>query len=148
MYTKTVEYENYNGEKVKKKLYFSLNKAELLEMEMRTEGGYENYLKRLINTRDQNELTDIFKNLILKSYGIKSDDGERFIKSDKLREEFEQSAAYEEFFVDICLNTDSQTAFINGIIPAALFAEVQKTMAEKGIKDTQEYAEKLINDEV
>lgn len=147
MYTKTVEYENYNGEKVKKKLYFSLNKAELLEMEMRTEGGYENYLKRLINSRDNNELTNIFKELILKSYGIKSDDGERFIKTPQLREEFEQSAAYEAFFVDLCLNGDSQTAFVNGIIPAALFAEVQKTMKDKGISSTTEYAQKVLEED-
>ena len=147
MYTKTVEYENYNGEKVKKKLYFSLNRAELLEMEMRTEGGYENYLKRLINTRDSNELTNIFKELILKSYGIKSDDGERFIKSQKLRDEFEQSAAYEEFFVNLCTSTEAQTAFVNGIIPAALFAEVQKGLAAKGVKDTAEYAQKILDEE-
>lgn len=147
MYTKTVEYENYNGEKVKKKLYFSLNKAELLEMEMRTEGGYENYLKRLINSRDNNELTTIFKELILKSYGIKSDDGERFIKSQKLRDEFEQSAAYEEFFVDLCLHPDSQTAFVNGIIPAALFAEVQKSMSSKGVNNMADYAKKVIDED-
>ncbi len=147
MYTKTVEYENYNGEKVKKKLYFSLNKAELLEMEMRTDGGYENYLKRLINSRDNNELTTIFKDLILKSYGVKSDDGERFIKSKQLREEFEQSAAYEEFFVDLCMNTESQTAFINGIIPSSLFVEVQKAMKDKGVNSTTEYAKKMIDED-
>lgn len=147
MYTKTVEYENYNGEKVKKKLYFSLNKAELLEMEMRSEGGYDNYLKRIINTRDQNELTSIFKTLILKSYGIKSDDGERFIKNDKIREEFEQSAAYAELFVELATNAQSATDFANGIIPAALYAEVQKEMNNKGINSTKEYAEKLLQDE-
>jgi hypothetical protein len=147
MYTKTVEYENYNGEKVKKKLYFSLNKAELLEMEMRSEGGYDNYLKRIINTRDQNELTSIFKTLILKSYGIKSDDGERFIKNDKIREEFEQSAAYAELFVELATNAQSATDFANGIIPAALYAEVQKEMNNKGISSTKEYAEKLLQDE-
>lgn len=147
MYTKTVEYENYNGEKVKKKLYFSLNKAELLEMEMRSEGGYDNYLKRIINTRDQNELTSIFKTLILKSYGIKSDDGERFIKNDKIREEFEQSAAYAELFVELATNAQSATDFANGIIPAALYAEVQKEMNNKGISNTKEYAEKLLQDE-
>ncbi len=146
MYTKTVEYENYNGEKVKKKLYFSLNKAELLEMEMRTEGGYENYLKRLINSRDNNELTNIFKDLILKSYGIKSDDGERFIKSQQLREEFEQSAAYEEFFVELCTSNDAQIAFINGIIPASLYAEVQKNMAGKGVNNMTDYAKKVLEE--
>ena len=147
MYTKTVEYENYNGEKVKKKLYFSLNKAELLEMEMRSEGGYDNYLKRIINTRDQNELTSLFKALILKSYGIKSDDGERFIKNDKIREEFEQSAAYAELFVELATNDQSAADFANGIIPAALYAEVQKEMNNKGINSTKEYAEKLLQDE-
>lgn len=144
MYTKTITYEDYNGEQQKEKFYFNLSKGELLEMELSSTGGYQTYLKRIINSRDNKELTSIFKDLILKSYGIKSDDGKRFIKTPELRSEFEQSAAYSELFVELATNSDSATAFVNGIIPPALFAEVQKDMATKGIKDTKELADKLL----
>ena len=131
MYTKKIKYEDFNGEKRERKFYFNLSKAELLEMELSTNGGYENYINRIIETRDQAELIRIFKDLILKSYGVKSDDGERFIKTQQLTDEFTQTDAYSELFMELATNADSATAFVNGIIPAALAAEVSKEMAKK-----------------
>ena len=131
MFTKKIKYTNYNGEEREVKHYFNLNKAELLEMELVTPGGYENYINRIIETRDQKTLVEIFKDLILKSYGIKSDDGETFIKNDKIREEFENSEAFSELYFELATNTDSATAFVNGIIPPALAAEVKKEQAKR-----------------
>lgn len=131
MYSKKIKYTNYNGEEREQKFYFNLNKAELLEMELVTPGGYENYINRIIETRDQKTLVEIFKELLLKSYGVKSDDGERFDKSDKLREEFESTEAFSELYFELATNTEAATAFVNGIIPAALQADVKREMAKR-----------------
>lgn len=139
MYSKKITYVDYNGVERKETFYFNLSKAELLEMEMGTNGGYENFLKRIIETKDRAKLTQIFKEIILKSYGIKSDDGKRFIKSPKIVEEFTQTEAYSELFTELATNTESATAFINGIMPQALIAElnkeeVRKKLAEEGLE--------------
>lgn len=139
MYSKKITYVDYNGVERKETFYFNLSKAELLEMEMGTNGGYENFLKRIIETKDQAKLTQIFKEIILKSYGIKSDDGKRFIKNPKIVEEFTQTEAYSELFTELATNTESATAFINGIMPQALIAElnkeeVRKKLAEEGLE--------------
>lgn len=131
MYGKKMKYINYNGEERERKFYFNLNKAELLEMELSTNGGYETYINRIIETRDQAELIRIFKDLILRSYGVKSDDGERFIKNQQLIDEFVQTEAYSDLFMELATNAEAATEFVNGIIPPALAVEVQKELAKQ-----------------
>lgn len=131
MYGKKMKYVNYNGEERERKFYFNLNKAELLEMELSTNGGYETYINRIIETRDQAELIKIFKDLILRSYGVKSDDGERFIKNQQLIDEFVQTEAYSDLFMELATNAEAATEFVNGIIPPALAVEVQKELAKQ-----------------
>lgn len=131
MYVKKIKYTNYNGEEREQKFYFNLNKAELLEMELVTPGGYENYINRIIEAREQKTLVEIFKELLLKSYGEKSDDGERFVKNDRIREEFESTEAFSELYFELATNTEAATAFVNGIIPPALQADVKREMAKR-----------------
>ena len=131
MYGKKMKYVDYNGEERERKFYFNLNKAELLEMELSTNGGYETYINRIIETRDQAELIRIFKDLILRSYGVKSDDGERFIKNQQLIDEFVQTEAYSDLFMELATNAEAATEFVNGIIPPALAVEVQKELAKQ-----------------
>ena len=61
--------------------------------------------------------SDIFKDLIIRAYGVKSLDGKRFIKNDEVRDEFVQSEAYSELFMELATNAESASEFINGIIP-------------------------------
>ena len=79
----------------------------------------------------------IFKDLVLKSYGVKSDDGRRFIKNEKLREEFEQTEAYSILYMELSTDADAAAAFVNGIIPA----DVAKQLP----KDPNEIAAKMAN---
>lgn len=126
MYVKKIAYTNYNREKRERKFYFNLNKAELLDMELTTKGGYQNFIERIIETRDQEELIRLFRELIQKSYGVKSDDGEMFIKNEQVLNEFIQTEAYSELYVELATNADSAAEFVNGIMPPALMAEVEK----------------------
>jgi hypothetical protein len=143
MYVKKIKYTNYNGEERERRFYFNLSKAEVLNMELSTNGGYENYINRIVETRDQHELIRMFKELIKMSYGVKSDDGEMFIKNDKVFSEFEQSEAYSEFYMELVTNTESAIEFINGIMPQALMAEVQKDPQYK--EKIDEYKKLAVN---
>ena len=117
MFKYEIPYVDYNGMERKEMAYFNLSKAELTEMELSTQAGVEEMIRVLIATNDNAKIVKIFKELILKSYGIKSEDGRRFIKSQELRDQFEQSEAYSEFFMKMVANEDGlQTKFINGVI--------------------------------
>lgn len=126
MLKKTITYEDFNGETVSEDFFFHLSKAELVELEMSHDGGMSTALQRIIDAEDGKSIVAEFKNIILTAYGKKSADGRRFIKNQAMREEFESSEAYSTFFMDLMTNTDAQTEFINGIIPAGLAEDVAK----------------------
>lgn len=118
MLTKTIEFTDYNGVERKETHYFNLSKAELMEMEMSTAGGFAEMLQKLVDAQDGPSLMKIFKQVILKSYGIKSDDGKRFEKSEAISKAFEQTEAYSELFMELITDADAASKFIQGIIPA------------------------------
>lgn len=117
MLKKTIKYTDYNGETREEDFYFNLNKAEVTEMELSKQGGLSEYIKRIVAAQDAPSLVELFKELICKSYGEKSLDGKRFVKSKELTEEFTQTEAYAELFVELASNAEEATKFVNGIMP-------------------------------
>lgn len=114
MIKKTVKYVDFNGKENEETFYFNLTRAELTKMELGKEGGMSNYIKEAVESGDNAKLVELFTNIILDSYGVKSEDGKRFVKNTTLREEFEQSAAFSEIFMEIATNPDAAEAFIKG----------------------------------
>lgn len=130
MLKKTIKYEDFNGNQIEEDFYFNLTKAEIAEMELTTEGGLKTRLDKIVKTKNAPELTKIFKDLILRSYGQKSDDGKRFIKTPEMRHEFENHAAYSALFMELATDANAASAFVNGIVPADL-AEKAKEIEHK-----------------
>ena len=89
MFKYNIKYTYYNGVERNEPFYFNLSKAELMEMELSTQAGVDEMIRMMIATNDNAKIVQTFKDLILKSYGIKSEDGKRFIKSKELRDQFE-----------------------------------------------------------
>lgn len=118
MYKTTMTYTDYNGEERTEDFYFNLTKAEITEMELSTEGGLRDKIERITKAKDVPEIIRLFKELIMKAYGIKSPDGKRFIKSEQLSEEFSQTQAYSDFFIELATNSDKASEFVNGIMPS------------------------------
>ncbi|MDY6058103.1 MAG: hypothetical protein SPI36_02515 [Candidatus Onthovivens sp.] len=117
MLKKTITYTDYNGVERKEDFYFNLTKAELMEMEMSTEGGLAERIQKVVDTKDVPSIIKIFKDLVLKAYGEKSADGKRFIKSKELSEAFAQTEAYSILFMELASDADEASKFINGIVP-------------------------------
>ena len=135
MFKKEIEYQDFNGQQRKETFYFNLSKAELMEMELSTQAGMEEMIKMLIATKDNAKIVQTFKDLILRSYGIKSEDGTRFIKTPELREAFEQSNAYSELFMEVLSSTDAQVAFINGVVNGVNVPEMKEEDAIAKLKE-------------
>lgn len=132
MVTKKITYTDYKGNQRTEELCFNLNKAELAEMELSTEGGLHAMLLEIKEAEDIPQIVQVFKQMILKSFGVISNDGRRFAKSPELSEEFSQTEAYSELFMELVSNPDEAAAFVNGVIPAemALAAEEAEKKGE------------------
>lgn len=117
MLKKTITYTDYNGVERTEDFYFNLSKAELAEMELSVDGGMSKMIENISKTNDVPSVVKFFKEIILKSYGEKSEDGKRFKKSEELSESFSQTEAYSEMFMEFFTDTESAISFINNIIP-------------------------------
>lgn len=117
MLKKTVTYTDYNGVERTEDFYFNFTEAELTEMQYGVEGGLEVQLKRIIETKDQPAIVREFKNLVLKAYGEKSDDGRRFMKSPEIAHAFECSEAYSIIFMELARDAEKAAEFVKGILP-------------------------------
>lgn len=120
MLKKTITYTDYNGTERTEDFYFNLTKAEIMEMEMGTSGGMAEMIQRIVAAQDAPAIIKIFKELVLKAYGQKSPDGKRFIKNDELKEEFAQTEAYSQLFMELATDSDAAAKFVNGIMPPDL----------------------------
>lgn len=126
MLKKRIKYEDYNGEIREEDFYFNLSKAELTEMMFSVEGGLENKLRKIIDAKNTPELIKLLKDMISMSYGEKSADGKRFIKSKELTEEFTQTEAYSELYVELATNDIAAVDFIFGILPTSISDQLNK----------------------
>ena len=131
MLKKTIKYTDFNDNEITEDFYFNLTKAELLEMETKSNGGLKAKLERLINTRDISSIMEIFKEIITSSYGVKSDDGKRFIKNKETLDAFIQSNAYSELYIELASNSDSAIEFITNIIPKDLSKQITQEQIDK-----------------
>lgn len=119
MLKKTITYKDFNDVERTEDFYFNLTAAEVTEMEMSTVGGLAEMIQRIVSAQDIPSIIKIFKDLILRAYGVKSPDGKRFIKSDIISEEFSQTNAYSQLFMELASDAEKASEFVNAIVPAA-----------------------------
>lgn len=117
MVVKKIKYTDFNGVEREEEFMFNLTEAEITEMELTTEGGLSDSIKKIVSAQNTPQIIETFKMLLLKSYGEKSADGRRFVKSEELSKEFTQTNAYSQLFMELATDDKAAVAFINGIIP-------------------------------
>ena len=117
MLKKTITYTDYNGNERTEDFYFNLTRAELMEMELEISGGMQQFLEKIVAEQDAAKIIEKFKDIILRSYGEKSPDGKRFMKSKELVDGFVQTEAYSKLFMELATDAKAAADFVNGIIP-------------------------------
>lgn len=119
MLKKKIKYKDFNGVEREETFMFNLTNAEITEMGVGLVGGgsLEEYITKLSEEKDPMKIIDMFKKLINLSYGVKSDDGRRFMKSPELLKEFTETNAYSELFMELANDSKAATEFFDGIIP-------------------------------
>lgn len=118
MLKKTVSYVDYDGVQRMETLYFNLTKAEISRIQMKEDGNFIEHMQRLLEKRKVEELYLFFEDFVRRSYGEKSIDGSRFIKTPEKTQDFEWSPAFSEVLMEIVQNPDKLQEFVLGVIPA------------------------------
>ena len=126
MLKKTIKFTDFNGVERSETHYFHLSKSELMRKEMSVEGGFSEKIQKISEKMDAPAIMEVFEDLIRLSYGEKSDDGRRFIKSKELSEAFMQTGAYDALYMELITDAEAAAAFFKGVIPDDLAKEVDK----------------------
>lgn len=136
MLKKTITYTDYNGNDRTESFYFNLSKAELMEMQLGTTGGFDTMVQNIINAQDVPTLMTIFKDIILKAYGEKSADGKRFIKSEEISKAFSETEAYSNLYMELVTDSKAAANFITGLVPKEIGekAKIEMAKTEKGLE--------------
>ena len=131
MIKKTVNYFDFDNNAVTETLYFNLNQHELIEVALdipddvsKTVGTDPNNFDKeavatgLLEKMGQKGIMGFVKDLLIKSYGVKSEDNRRFIKTPEMATEFSQSIAFDTIFMELMSDDKAAADFVNGVIPA------------------------------
>jgi hypothetical protein len=130
MIKRTITYPDYNGGNVTEDFYFNLTKRELIKWEVSKKGSLSKRLEQIVKDDDRAGLVEVVEDLLTMSYGVKSDDGKRFIKSQELVDEFIHTEAYDVLFMELVSDPDKASEFIKGIIPAEMAKQVENMPVE------------------
>lgn len=139
MLSQTVSYVDFNGNQQNDVLYFHLSEMEWLDIDMNMEGGdFKSVIEKAVREEDNRTMFNLFKTLVNKSYGRKSEDGRRFIKNEELLSEFRDTEAYNSFFVDLMSDVNKAAAFFNGLMPQKLIEKLGDKTPEEIRKQSEE----------
>ena len=117
MYKKTMKFVDFDGNERTEDFYFNLTEAEVIEMENSVSGGLINMMERIVAAQDHDRIVQTFKELILKSYGVKTPDGRGFDKSPEVVKAFAQTQAYSDLFMELSRDSKAAAEFFNHVIP-------------------------------
>jgi hypothetical protein len=135
MHRHPVTYTDFNDNQKSKELYFNLSEAELtkLQKDYLHEGGIQAVMNRAVVSGDTAQLLDFFELLVRRSYGIKSPDGEIFDKSEKIWNDFENSAFYSDLYMSFFQDEGRVgQAFIRAVMPADLINKAEANVRGEG----------------
>lgn len=129
MLKKTITYTDFNGNTRTEDFYFAINKADLIRQEMMTaeidkDGNvtsetFIDKLKRISESENKkgSEVLPLFEDIIKMTVGVKSEDGRYFRKPAGYADDFLESAAWNELFIEFMENPGAAADFINGAVP-------------------------------
>lgn len=118
MFSDKITYEDFNGNTNTEEVLFNISKMEALELEASHPGGYGAYLQSCLDTNNTKDILDAFKDIVKAAYGVKSEDGKRFIKSEEEFTKFLESPVYDEFMMKLIGDESYALDFVLGVMPS------------------------------
>lgn len=127
MLKQTFDYTDFNGHPRTAEMYFNLTDIEVVDFSGRKPANLTEDLDVLVKTENIRGILTFLRELIAWSYGIKSEDGITFEKSEEITRKFVQSAYYSDWLFSLFENDAAKgMVFIEGVLPASLIAKAQE----------------------
>ncbi|QPL14701.1 hypothetical protein SEA_SCHWARTZ33_56 [Gordonia phage Schwartz33] len=138
MLKQSVRYTDFDDNESIETLYFNLTKTELadnLDIKDELEKLQQDFTgdrKRTLDELEIRRVLELVKKLMRLSYGVRSEDGKRFIKTPAQWDEFTQTAVYDAFLFSLFAEPTKAIAFMTGILPKDLRAAALEAANKDG----------------
>ena len=141
MFVKTVKYEDFLGNEREETLYFNLTQTEIIDFATELPSGVSEAIgdpnkvdqeaaaMKIVETIGSKGVIDFLKTLLLKSYGIPSEDGRKFDKSEEISKDFSQTMAYDTILMELMSDDKAASEFVSKIIPTKLLEKMDGKLA-------------------
>lgn len=129
MFKKTISFEDFNGNQKKHDFYFHISKAELLEMASAGD-AMQKRLQRIMAAKDGSAILQEFRDLIKLSVGVRSEDGQRFIKDAEAQSTLFDSPAFDELLMELATDAHASAEFVKQLIPEKMQKEMMTKLQE------------------
>ena len=141
MLKKNIKYTDYNGVERNEEFLFNLSKAELMEMEMSTQGGLAEMIQKVVDAQDAPAIIKVFKDIILKArfiYDIKDEYIDR-LKNEEMYELFTD--------IEMPLITVLASMEYDGVkVDASILKDMEEEMSTR-ISDIEQEIYSLVGEE-
>lgn len=125
MLKRHITYEDYDGVKKEMDAEFNISKSEGAILSARKVNGvpYADALQKMVNDQDLESMLNVFSEIVIMAYGVRSEDGTRFVKDNgdgvkfSAGRAFSQTPAFDELFMDIVQEENGLVNFFNGVLP-------------------------------
>ena len=124
MIKKEIRFKDFNSEDQVEEAYFNLTEPEIVRLDAKFVGGLETFTQNIDPINRPHEIVELFEEVLAKSYGVKSEDGRRFVKDDDVVGAFLDSAAYSALFMELLRDADAAAAFMDGVLTITAPGEV------------------------
>ena len=132
-----LEDEDGNQAEYTEDFYFGIQSAEIKKMAITEGDGLDVRIARLFRTNNRKAIYEYIEDFIKLAYGVKHEDGKRFIQNQEVWEAFRYSDAYSALIDDITETEYGILEFVNGIMPQSYIKQMEKAKIEQ----PEKYAE-------
>jgi hypothetical protein len=130
MFSKTIKFKDYNGNEQEKEFYFHLSKSELAMLSAGSD-DMKAKLERMIKAKDNAAILKELRDLIKLAVGVRSEDGERFIKDADAQSQLLDSPAFDELLFELFVGTNTNEFFLK-LVPEEMQKELEEFISKQG----------------
>lgn len=109
---------------------FNISQPELLKYVSDPENNLAGKVHALTEARTIRQVILLIEDIIMMAYGVRSEDGKKFMKDEEIRKDFYQSGAYPVLYMELAKSEEKTADFIKKILPEEMDGDIQKAFSE------------------
>lgn len=124
-----IRYSDFDGNVQTEPAYFNLTKVDITRLQASYPDGIMTRLNEINENEDVIGLIDLLEDIILTAYGVRSEDGHRFIKNAEIRDYFKDTLAYVELFNQLMDDENKLLNFLRTVFPKSVVEKLDEANA-------------------